>query len=262
MTSAQEPFLKRSDKGGVATLTLNRPDRLNTLSEGMLAAVQAELDGIAADRAVRVVVVTGAGRAFCAGHALDEMRANPTLAYQEELFATCSKVMQSIIALPQPVIAKVQGLATAAGCQLVATCDLAIAAEEARFATSGINVGLFCTTPGVALGRTVARKHALEMLLTGEFISAARAAEIGLINRAVPAGALDDAVDGMAARIAGLSACSVGLGKAAFYKQMEMGLSNAYEFAGREMARNMMTHDAAEGIDAFLAKRVPNWQDS
>lgn len=253
------PFVLRSDDGGVASLTLNRPDELNALSEGMLAALQSELDAIAADSTVRVVVLSGAGRAFCAGHNLKQMRANYSREYQSALFATCSKMMQSVLKLPQPVIAKVTGLATAAGCQLVATCDLAVAGESARFATSGINVGLFCSTPGVAVGRTMTRKHAMDLLLTGDFVDAARAAEIGLINSAVPDTDLDAAVDALAAKLAAKSAFALALGKQAFYRQLEMGIGEAYAFAGEEMARNMMDRDAAEGIDAFIEKRDPEW---
>ena len=256
------PFvLRRDDNGaaGVTTLTLNRPDELNALSEGMLAALQGELDAIAGDRSIRVVVLEGAGRAFCAGHNLKQMRANYSIEYQRALFATCSKMMQSVLRLPQPVVAKVRGLATAAGCQLVATCDLAIAADTARLATSGINVGLFCSTPGVAVGRAVARKHAMDMLLTGDFLDAARAAEIGLINRAVPEALLDETVGELAAKLARKSAHALALGKQAFYRQLEMGITDAYVFAGEEMARNMMDRDAAEGIDAFIEKREPAW---
>ena len=256
------PFVLRTDNDGadgVTTLTLNRPDELNALSEGMLAALQAELDAIAADRSVRVVVLGGSGRAFCAGHNLKQMRANYSLAYQQALFATCSKMMQSVLRLPQPVIAKVRGLATAAGCQLVATCDLAIAADTSRLATSGINVGLFCSTPGVAVGRALPRKHAMDLLLTGDFVEAPRAAEIGLINRAVPEELLDEEVAELAAKLARKSAHALALGKQAFYRQLEMGITDAYAFAGDEMARNMMDRDAAEGIDAFIEKRAPEW---
>ncbi len=258
-SAADAAYLLRADDEGVTTLTLNRPDELNALSEGMLAALQTELDAIAADRSVRVVVLEGEGRAFCAGHNLKQMRANYTLEYQNELFATCSKMMQSVLRLPQPVIAKVSGLATAAGCQLVATCDLAIAGQSSRFATSGINVGLFCSTPGVAVGRSLARKHAMDLLLTGDFVSAERAAEIALINEAVADEHLDDAVGELARKLANKSAHALALGKQAFYRQLEMGISDAYAFAGAEMARNMMDRDAAEGIDAFVEKRDPEW---
>lgn len=258
-SAAEEPFVLRADRDGVTTLTLNRPKEMNALSEGMLAAIQAELDAIAGDRSVRVVVLAATGRAFCAGHNLKQMRANYTLEYQTQLFETCSRMMTSVLRLPQPVIAKVHALATAAGCQLVATCDMAIAARSARFATSGINVGLFCSTPGVAVGRAVARKHAMDLLLTGDFIDAERAAGIALINRAVPDDALDAATDELAAKLAAKSAHALALGKQAFYRQLEMGVSDAYAFAGAEMARNMMDRDAAEGIDAFTEKRDPVW---
>lgn len=256
------PFVLRTDNDGaegVTSLTLNRPDELNALSESMLAALQNELDDIAADRSVRVVVLAGAGRAFCAGHNLKQMRANYSLEYQQKLFETCSTMMHSVLRLPQPVIAKVRGLATAAGCQLVATCDLAIAADTSRLATSGINVGLFCSTPGVAVGRALPRKHAMDLLLTGDFLEAHRAAEIGLINRAVPEGLLDEQVAELAAKLARKSAHALALGKQAFYRQLEMPITDAYAFAGDEMARNMMDRDAAEGIDAFIEKRDPEW---
>ena len=254
-----EPYVLRTDDDGVTTLTLNRPGELNALSEGMLAALQAELDAIADDRSVRVVVLAASGRAFCAGHNLKQMRSNYTIEYQKELFATCTKMMLSVLRLPQPVIAKVHALATAAGCQLVATCDLAVAAQSARFATSGINVGLFCSTPGVAVGRAVSRKHAMDLLLTGDFVSAERAAEIGLINEAVADNLLDDAVGELARKLASKSAYALALGKKAFYEQLEMGVTDAYALAGAEMARNMMDRDAAEGIDAFVEKREPEW---
>jgi enoyl-CoA hydratase/carnithine racemase len=253
------PYLLRRDDDGVTTLTFNRPKEMNALSEGMLAALQNELDAIAEDRTVRVVVLAGDTRAFCAGHNLKQMRANYSLEYQKTLFATCTKMMLSVLRLPQPVIARVDGLATAAGCQLVATCDLAIAGQSARFATSGINVGLFCSTPGVAVGRSLSRKHAMDLLLTGDFISAERAAEIGLINSAVPDNRLDAEVDALARKLASKSAYALALGKTAFYKQLEMGVTDAYALAGAEMARNMMDRDAAEGIDAFVEKRDPEW---
>jgi enoyl-CoA hydratase/carnithine racemase len=257
-----EAFLLRDDDGGVTTLTFNRPKEMNALSEGMLAALQSELDVIAADRSVRVVVLEGQGRAFCAGHNLKQMRANYSLDYQKTLFETCTRMMLSVLRLPQPVIAKVDGLATAAGCQLVATCDLALASNASRFATSGINVGLFCSTPGVAVGRALPRKHAMDLLLTGDFISADRAAEIGLINQAVPAAQLDQATNDLARKLANKSAHALALGKTAFYRQLEMGISDAYALAGAEMARNMMDRDAAEGIDAFMEKRDPVWDQN
>jgi enoyl-CoA hydratase/carnithine racemase len=261
-SDANAPLVLREDADAVATLTLNRPDSLNALSGAMLDALQEALDAIAGDSGVRAVILRGAGRAFCAGHNLKDMRANYTLDYQQALFAKCSRMMLTIHRLPQPVIAQVHGVATAAGCQLVATCDLAVAAADARFATSGINAGLFCTTPGVALGRNVARKHAMEMLLTGDFISAERAYDIGLVNRVVPAGDLDAETRALAARLTAKSAYSLSLGKQAFYRQLEMGLTGAYAFAAQEMARNMMDRDAAEGVDAFIARRPPDWDQT
>jgi enoyl-CoA hydratase/carnithine racemase len=225
----------------------------------MLAALQAQFDAIGADPALRVVVVAAAGRAFSAGHHLKEMRAHPALAYQRELFEQCSRLMLTITRLRQPVIAQVQGVATAAGCQLVATCDLAVAAAGARFATSGIDVGLFCTTPGIALSRNVARKHALEMLFTGDFIDAARAREIGLVNHVVPAAELSARTLALAARIAAKSAHAIAVGKAAFYRHLDMGLGEAYAYGAQVMARNMLDRDAREGIDAFIEKRPPRW---
>ncbi len=258
--SATPPVLLSEDSGGVRTLTLNRPRQYNALSEELMAALQAALDETAADRSVRVVVLAGAGKAFCAGHDLKQMRANPRPAYYETLFKTCSRMMVSMTRLPQPVIARVHGIATAAGCQLTATCDLAVAAADARFGTSGIKAGLFCTTPGVALSRNLARKHALEMLLTGEIIPAERALTYGLVNRVVPAAELDAAVAELAAAILDKSAAAIATGKRAFYKQIEMGLTEAYDFASEAMAHNMGFHDAEEGIDAFIEKRDPNWR--
>lgn len=254
------PLVLRSDDGAVATLSLNRPEALNALSQDMIEAAQAALDAVNADPAIRVVVLAGSGRAFCAGHDLKEMRAYYTLEFQRQLFAACSRMMLTIMRLRQPVIARVHGLATAAGCQLVATCDLAVAADDARFATSGINVGLFCSTPAVALARNVPRKQALELLYTGDFIDAARARELGLVNAVVPGAELDVAVRALAARIAGKSGHAIALGKAAFYRQLELGVSDAYAGAAEAMACNMMDRDAAEGIDAFLAKRAPRWE--
>ncbi len=252
-------FVIRSDQEGVATLTLNRPKQFNAMSEELLAALQAELDAIATDDSVRVVVIAANGRAFSAGHDLKQMRSNPRQAYYDDLFATCSRMMLTIHKLPQPVIAKVQGLATAAGCQLVAACDLAVAADSAQFATSGIRVGLFCSTPSVPVSRAMGRKRALELLLTGEFIDAATAADWGLINRAVPADELDAAVQTLAESIVSKSAAAVASGKAMFYRQLEMGLEEAYAYAGSVMACDMMNADAAEGIDAFIEKRAPVW---
>jgi enoyl-CoA hydratase/carnithine racemase len=260
MPAAIEPILLRTDAGGVATLTLNRPTQFNALSEEMLTELQAALDAIAQDGSVRVVVIAGAGKAFCAGHDLKQMRANHAKEYMQKLFRQCGKVMMTIVQMPQPVIARVHGIATAAGCQLVAMCDLAVAADVVRFAVSGINVGLFCATPSVALSRNMGRKQALEMLLTGEFIGAAEAKERGLVNRVVPLDRLDDEVKALTDSICGKSAAAVGMGKQMFYRQMEMGLEGAYQLAVETMACNMMCEDAAEGIDAFMQKRKPEWK--
>ena len=254
------PLLRR-DADGVAWLTLNRPAARNALSVALMSSLAAALDDIAADRAVRVVVIGGAGPAFCAGHDLREMRADPSEARMAALFAQCSALMLRIVRLPKPVIARVHGIATAAGCQLVASCDLAVAAADARFATPGVNIGLFCSTPMVALSRAVPRKAAMEMLLTGEMIDAARAHAIGLVNRVVPPAALDEAAADLAGRIAAKSALTLAIGKEAFYRQADLDLDAAYRYAAEVMTRNMMAHDAAEGIDAFLAKRAPCWAD-
>lgn len=259
-TINEEPVLLRHDEGGIATLTLNRPGQYNALSEAMLAALQGELDRLADDRSIRVVVLAANGKAFCAGHDLKEMRARPDRAYYAELFRRCSRMMLSLIRLPQPVIARVHGIATAAGCQLVATCDLAVAADTARFATSGINVGLFCSTPAVAVSRNLPRKQALQMLLTGDFMDAQTALQWGLVNRVVPLAELDAAVRALAETILSKSAAAVASGKQMFYRQLEMGLEAAYEYASEVMACDMMTEDAAEGIDAFIARRAPVWR--
>ena len=261
-TPDEAPRLLREDRGAVATLTLNRPAKMNALSNGMLDALQSALDDIGADRSVRVVILAANGKAFCSGHNLKDIRANYTLDYQIQLFAKSSNVMLSLLRLPQPVIAKVHGMATAAGCQLVATCDLAIAAQSATFGTSGINNGLFCSTPAVPLSRNVSRKHAIEMLLTGDFVDARRAEHIGLINQVVADNELDAATDAVAQKLAAKSAFGLALGKQGFYRQLEMGISDAYEFAGAEMARNVMDRDAAEGFDAFIGKRGPVWDQS
>lgn len=259
--SATEDSLLRVDRvDGVVTLTLNRPDQFNALSEEMLAALQQALDAVAADDSARCVIVAGEGRAFCAGHDLKQMRANPDQAYYETLFAQCGRVMQSIVSLPVPVIARVHGVATAAGCQLVASCDLAIAADTARFAVSGINVGLFCSTPAVALTRNMPMKQAFEMLVTGHFISADQAAAQGLVNRAVPADQLDAEVAALVQAICAKSPVAVRTGKAMYQRQFCMGLEQAYDFAGKVMAGNMMAEDAGEGIDAFMQKRPPVWK--
>ncbi|MBK8762111.1 MAG: enoyl-CoA hydratase [Sulfuritalea sp.] len=253
-------LLVREDRDGVATLTLNRPSQFNSLSEELLGELQVALDAIAADAAVRVVVIAGAGKAFCAGHDLKQMRANPSKEYQQKLFKQCGRMMMKITEMPQPVIARVHGIATAAGCQLVAMCDLAVAAEEAKFAVSGINLGLFCSTPSVALSRAMGRKQAMEMLLTGDFIDAAEAQRRGLINRVVPLEQLDAEVNKLTDSICGKSAVAVGMGKQMFYKQIEMGLDGAYQLASETMACNMMAEDAGAGIDAFMEKRKPEWK--
>jgi enoyl-CoA hydratase/carnithine racemase len=248
-------------EGGIATLTLNRPDHYNALSEQMLSVMQAVLDEIARDESVRVVVITGTGKAFCAGHDLKQMRDSPSREYYDALFTQCAQVMQTITTLPQPVIAKVQGIAAAAGCQLVASCDLAIAVDSARFAVSGINVGLFCATPAVALSRNVSRKRAFEMLVTGDFIDAHTAVRYGLINYAVAAEDLDEAVMSLADKICAKSQTAIRSGKGMFYAQLEKGVQGAYQYAATKMACNMVTEDAREGIDAFMQKRKPVWKD-
>lgn len=259
-TSNDAPLVLREDRtDGVSTLTLNRPGQFNSLSKDMLAALQAELDSIAGNEKLRVVVIAGAGKAFCAGHDLKKMRGNHSKEFMQGLFRQCGELMLTITRMPQPVIARVHGIATAAGCQLVSMCDLAVAADVARFAVSGINVGLFCSTPAVGLARNLGRKAALEMLLTGEFIDAMEARSKGLVNRVVPTDALDAEVEKLAQSILSKSAIAVRMGKGMYYKQLEMGLVEAYDYAGEVMACNMMSEDAAEGIDAFMQKRPPNY---
>jgi enoyl-CoA hydratase/carnithine racemase len=252
-------MLLRRDSDNVATLTLNRPEARNALSMRLMQALDAALVAIGDDPDIRAVIIGANGPAFCAGHDLREIRANPTRADYEAVFALCSCLMQRIVRLPKPVIARVHGVATAAGCQLVASADLAVAADTARFATPGVNIGLFCSTPMVALSRAVGRKAAMEMLLTGDLISAERAREIGLINRVVPADVLDDTAHALARQIAAKSPLTVAIGKEAFYRQAEMDLSDAYDYAAQVMTRNMLARDAVEGIDAFLGKREPSW---
>jgi len=258
-TTAAEPLVHTKLEDGVLTLTLNRPQQYNALSWAMLEALREALSS-AQDPAVRVVVLAGAGKAFCAGHDLKEMRANCTLDFQRRLFALCSEVMLSLIRLPVPVIARVHGIATAAGCQLVGMCDLAVASSQARFAVSGINVGLFCSTPSVALSRNMGRKESFEMLVTGEFIDAEEAYRRGLVNRVVAPEALDEEVERLAAAIKAKSPVAVRMGKELFYRQLKMGIEAAYQLAGEVMACNMMAEDAAEGIDAFIEKRPPQWR--
>ncbi len=254
------PVLLREDKDGVATLTLNRPEQFNALSEALIDALQAELERVAADDAVRVVVIAAAGRAFCAGHDLKEMRANPRQGYYEDLFGRCGRMMQTVVALPKPVIARVHGVATAAGAQLVASCDLAIASENARFGTTGINLGLFCSTPSVAVSRVMGKKRSFELLFTGDMIDAKTAEGVGLINRAVPLAELDAEVAKLAKKLAAQLPVAVRVGKQMFEKQLGMDLAAAYRFAGDTMAANMMEADTVEGIDAFIAKRDPKWK--
>jgi enoyl-CoA hydratase/carnithine racemase len=255
------PHVLRTEREGIATITLNRGDRLNPLSMAMLDALQAALDQIAKDPSVKVVVLAGGGKHFCAGHDLREMRANPSKAWQQELFERCSKMMLTLTSIPQPVIARIQGVAVAAGCQLVSMCDLAVASENAQFALPGIKSGIFCTTPGVGVARNVARKHAMEMLLTGDVIDAKTAERFALVNHVVPLVELDAAIDRLAKKITAHSGAVVGMGKSYFYKQIEMGLAGAYDLAADGMACNMMLEDAGEGIDAFLAKRTPSWRE-
>jgi enoyl-CoA hydratase/carnithine racemase len=255
------PVLLRSDADGIATLILNRPAQYNALSEELLASLQHELDQIAKDETLRVVIIGASGKAFCAGHDLKEMRATDDRAAHQALFDQCGQLMISINRLPQPVIARAHGIATAAGCQLVANCDLAVAAEDARFAVSGINAGLFCSTPAVPLSRNLPRKQAMQMLLTGEFISANEAMAYGLVNEVVPADELEAATQALAATIAAKSAYSIRLGKEMFYRQLPMNLADAYTYASERMACNMDSHDAREGIDAFIQKRKPEWQN-
>ena len=251
----------RTDADGIATLVLNRPRSRNALSSVTMAALQVEIDTIAADPAVRVLVIGANGPAFCAGHDMRELRANPAREAVEALFAQSGKLMLSLIRLAKPVIARVQGTATAAGCQLVATCDLAVASRDAKFATPGVDIGLFCSTPMVAISRNVPRKRMMEMLLTGDPIDAGTAAEYGLVNRVVAPEALEAETDRLARRIAEKSALAIAIGKEAFYKQVEAGFADAYKTASEAMTRNMLARDAGEGIDAFLEKREPRWED-
>lgn len=258
-------ILNVTQRGAVAQLTMNAPERLNALSDEMLAALQTTLDGFANDPKTRVITLAGAGKAFCAGHDLREMTAarqaeDAGAAAWKDLFERCTSVMTRIQSMPQPVIAQVHGIATAAGCQLVATCDLAIAASDTRFGVNGVNIGLFCSTPMVALTRNIARKKAFEMLTTGEFATATQAENLGLINRHVPQDQLQEEVDGLADKIASKLGPAVKIGKEAFYQQLEMDTAAAYTFTGDVMVQNMLRDDTAMGIDAFLHKRNPDWQ--
>jgi enoyl-CoA hydratase/carnithine racemase len=254
-------LLEERDDHGVLRLILNRPAARNALSMELMAAVIDALDHAGADKDTRVVVIAGSGVGFCPGHDLREMRSDPSREAYARIFDRCSTMMQKIVHLPKPVIAEVHGIATAAGCQMVASCDLAVATEDARFATSGINVGLFCSTPMVALSRAIGRKAAMEMLMTGDFIDAATAKSLGLINQVVPVADLRRATDLLAHKIAEKSAVAITLGKTAFYRQIELDLSAAYAYTSEVMTKNMLAHDAEEGIDAFIQKRKPVWRD-
>jgi len=261
-----QSILLRDDADGIARLTLNRPKQRNALSEAMMQALTVEMKAIATDPSMRAVILAGNGPGFCAGHDLKELTAARTnedrgSAYYARIMKLCSTMMLSIMRSPKPVIARVHGIATAAGCQLVASCDLAISADDAMFATPGVNIGLFCSTPMVALSRNVTRKHAMEMLLIGDMIDAAHAARIGLINKTVAAADLDNAVQEMAAKITSKSSLTLAIGKEAFYNQLEMGIEDAYAYASEVMVKNMLAHDAEEGINAFIEKRDPKWED-
>lgn len=259
--SVDAPYVLRAERDGVVALTLNRGDRFNALSVPMIAALQAELDRVAADPAMRVVVLGAAGRGFCAGHDLKEMRAHTgDIPWQRRLFDACSKMMMTLTEMPQPVIARVHGIATAAGCQLVSMCDLAVANEDARFALPGLNIGVFCTTPAVGVARNILRKQAMEMLLTGDMIDAPTALARGLVNRVVPVAELDPAIARLAEQISARSAAVIAAGKRAFYRQVEATLADAYTLAGEAMTCNLGLEDAAEGMDAFVEKRPPNWR--
>ena len=250
----------RAEQGGVATLTLNRPTARNALSRPLMAEFQSNLDEIAENDTIKVVVIAGMGQAFCAGHDLKEIRSNNRREIFDGLLAQCSQLMTSIVRLPKPVIAKVHGIATAAGCQLVASCDMAIASENATFATPGVNIGLFCSTPMVAVSRAVSRKQTMEMLLTGEEISANTAKDFGLVNKVVAKKELEAATNELAIKIASKSPLTLRVGKEAFYRQLEMDLDSAYKYTSEVMAENMMAVDAKEGIDAFMQKRAPVWK--
>jgi len=261
-SAVEEPLLLREDRaGGIAVLTLNRPLAYNALSSGLMTEVEAALAELGDDPGTRVVIVQGAGGGFCAGHDLKEVRSLKTAEARKALMAQCCRMMMAVVRSPKPVIAKVHGTATAAGCQLVASCDLAVAADDARFGTPGVNIGLFCHTPMVALGRNVSRKHAMEMLLTGELMSADDAVRFGLINRAAPLAELDEAAMTLARRLASKSSYTLKIGKEAFYRQLEMGLEDAYAYASEVMLQNMLAADADEGISAFVEKRKPMWRD-
>jgi enoyl-CoA hydratase/carnithine racemase len=251
--------LRTQDARGVVTLTLNRPQQFNALSEEMMTALQAEVDALAGDTSARVVILAGSGKAFCPGHDLKQMKAHPSVGYYQRLFAQCARLMLGLQKLPQPVIARVHGIATATGCQLVAMCDLAVASSQATFAVSGIQVGLFCATPAVALTRNLTRKQAFEMLVTGEFIDAATALQRGLVNRVVQPERLDAEIEALVSAILAKPQIALSMGKALFYRQLETGIEAAYQMAGQTMACNMIDEVAQEGVAAFIDKRKPNW---
>ena len=260
MTTPDSPFVIRSDEeNGVTTLTLNRPASFNALSEGMLSALQIELEELSKNQKLRVLVIAASGKAFCAGHDLKEMRAEPSMDYYQKLFAQCGDMMMRIQKLQVPVIAKVQGIATAAGCQLVAQCDLAVASADAKFAVSGVNLGLFCSTPSVALSRNLSRKAAFEMLVTGDFLSAQEALNQGLINKIADPEKLDEVLASLIQKILAKPPVALAMGKELFYMQLETGIEKAYEYAAQTMACNMMDNSALEGVQAFIEKRKPNW---
>lgn len=260
MSDTEQPLVIRERDGGVVRLTLNRPAAFNALSEAMLEAIQAALADLAEDESARVIVLGAAGKAFCAGHDLKEMMNEPSLGYYESLFGECTRTMLAIQRHPLPVIARVHGIATAAGCQLVAMCDLAVASTEARFAASGVKFGLFCSTPSVALARNVPRKQAMEMLLTGDFIDAEEARTRGLVNRVATPGELDNDIADLVARIIDKPRVAIAIGKEQFYRQIETGIADAYAIAGEAMACNMMDEAALEGVQAFIDKRQPAWR--
>ncbi|MDD9903303.1 MAG: enoyl-CoA hydratase [Rhodospirillaceae bacterium] len=259
-TDTDAPILLREDADGVAYLTFNRPRARNALSLEMLGEMNDALDAIKDDKSIRAVVIAGNGPAFCAGHDIRQLRANAERTYYEETMAACAQMMLGVMRLPQPVIARVQGIATAAGCQLVATCDLAVAAEDAQFATPGVHIGLFCSTPMVALSRNVGRKEAMEMLVLGDPVTAARAKEMGLVNAVVPEAELDAKIAEMTGKITSKSSLTIAIGKEAFYRQLENGVEDAYAYASEVMVQNMMAEDAEEGMGAFIEKREPVWR--
>ncbi len=255
-----EPMILRTDEDGISHLVINRPKSYNALSIDCMETLMGEIKEISENNSIKVIILSGSGKGFCAGHDMKELRSSPERSFYEKTFQVCAEMMMSIINCPKPVIAKVHGIATAAGCQLVSTCDLAVAEDSAKFATPGVNIGLFCSTPMVAVSRNITRKHAMEMLLTGDFISANRAYEIGLINKVASVGQLDIVALEFAEKIASKSPLTLRIGKKAFYEQLDKDLKSAYEYCSKVMVENMMARDAEEGIDAFLEKREPVWE--